>query len=144
MDRSRDAGTVIDLLAGLSSTGVDVTFVLDRRYQHGSNITQLKQRWPSARRLPVYTWQNDEDAIAKLHAKILIADRRDLLITSANLTGYGMRRNLEFGLRSKADQPRTRAIISRASSQAASSRKSRGPDTAGGPSSRLRRLPGAG
>jgi hypothetical protein len=95
-----DVGAIIDLLAGFSSTGIDVTFVLDRRYQEGWNVTQLKQRWPSGRRRPaLYTWQNEEDAIAKLHAKVLIVDRRDLLITSANLTGYGMKRNLEFGLR---------------------------------------------
>ncbi len=95
-----DAGTVIDLLAERSSAGVDITFVLDRRYQEGWNVTQLKQRWPSGRRRPaLYTWQHDEDAIAKLHAKVLIVDRRDLLITSANLTAHGMKQNLEFGLR---------------------------------------------
>jgi hypothetical protein len=95
-----DAGTVIDLLADRSSAGVDITFVLDRRYREGRNVAQLKQRWPSGRRRPaVYTWQHEEDAIAKLHAKVVIVDRHDLLITSANLTGHGMRRNLEFGLR---------------------------------------------
>jgi phosphatidylserine/phosphatidylglycerophosphate/cardiolipin synthase-like enzyme len=95
-----DTQTVIDLLAELSSTGVDITFVLDRRYQAGWNVAQLKQRWPAGRRKPaLYTWQHEKDAIAKLHAKVLIVDRRDLLITSANLTGHGMKGNLEFGLR---------------------------------------------
>jgi hypothetical protein len=95
-----DAGTVVDRLAELSSSGVDITFVLDRRYQGGWNITQLRERWPIDRRPPnVYTWQDEDDPIAKLHAKVLIVDRRDLLITSANLTGHGMRHNLEFGLR---------------------------------------------
>lgn len=47
-----DAGAIIDLLAGLSSTGIGVTFVLDRRYQEGWNVTQLKQRWLPARRRP--------------------------------------------------------------------------------------------
>jgi hypothetical protein len=95
-----DAATVVETLAELSSAGVDIAFVLDRRYQDGWNITQLKQRWPLGRRKPaVYSWQDDADAIAKLHAKVLIVDRRDLLITSANLTGHGMKDNLEFGLR---------------------------------------------
>lgn len=95
-----DAGTVIDLLADRSSAGVDVTFVLDRRYQDGWNVSQIKQRWPLGRRRPsLFTWQDQDDEIAKLHAKVLIVDRRDLLITSANLTGHGMRHNLEFGLR---------------------------------------------
>jgi phosphatidylserine/phosphatidylglycerophosphate/cardiolipin synthase-like enzyme len=94
------AANVIQALAELSSAGVDITFVLDRRYQDGWNITQLQQRWPLGRRRPaVYAWQDDADAMAKLHAKVLIVDRRDLLITSANLTGHGMKHNLEFGLR---------------------------------------------
>ncbi len=33
-----------------------------------------------------------------LHAKVLIADRRAALVTSANLTGGGMRNNFELGL----------------------------------------------
>jgi phosphatidylserine/phosphatidylglycerophosphate/cardiolipin synthase-like enzyme len=95
-----DSGSVIDQLAELSSAGVDVTFVLDRRYQEGWNVAQLKRRWPSGRRPPsLYTWQHEDDAIAKLHAKVLVVDRRDLLITSANLTSHGMKHNLEFGLR---------------------------------------------
>jgi hypothetical protein len=95
-----DTGVVIDRLAELSSSGVDVTFILDHRYQEGWNITQLRQRWPAGRRPPtLYTWQDQDDSIAKLHAKVLIVDGRDLLITSANLTGHGMRHNLEFGLR---------------------------------------------
>lgn len=97
---SGDAGTVIDLLAERSSEGVDVTFILDARYQEGRNVTELKRRWPAGRRRPsLFTWQDQLDSIAKLHAKVVIVDRRDLLITSANLTGHGMRHNLEFGLR---------------------------------------------
>lgn len=95
-----DAAEVIDLLARLSSRGVDVTFGLDSRYQQGWNITQLKKHWPAERRPPtVYTWQHADDPIAKLHAKVLIVDQRDLLITSANLTGHGLKHNLEFGVR---------------------------------------------
>lgn len=95
-----DAAAVIDRLAELSSAGVDITFVLDRRYQNGWNVIQIKERWPVGRRRPaLYSWQDEEDAIAKLHAKVLVVDRRDLLITSANLTGHGMKHNLEFGLR---------------------------------------------
>jgi hypothetical protein len=95
-----DAGEVIDLLARLSSRGVDVTFALDSRYQRGWNISQLRKHWPVGRRPPtIYTWQHDDDPIAKLHAKVLIVDQRDLLITSANLTGHGLKHNLEFGVR---------------------------------------------
>jgi phosphatidylserine/phosphatidylglycerophosphate/cardiolipin synthase-like enzyme len=35
----------------------------------------------------------------KLHAKVLVADRGDALVTSANLTSYAMDRNMEMGAR---------------------------------------------
>ena len=34
-----------------------------------------------------------------LHAKVAVADRRDVLVTSANLTGSAMRHNMELGIR---------------------------------------------
>lgn len=37
--------------------------------------------------------------MAALHAKLLVADREDALITSANLTYHGFERNLEMGIR---------------------------------------------
>lgn len=99
-----EAATVIDLLAQRSSAGVDVTFVLDARYQDGWNIAELKRRWPTGRRRPeLYTWQDTKDTVAKLHAKVVLVDDRDLLITSANLTGHGMSHNLEFGVRVHGD-----------------------------------------
>lgn len=33
-----------------------------------------------------------------MHAKVLVVDRRVALVGSANLTGYGLERNLECGL----------------------------------------------
>ena len=82
-----------------------MTFVLDRDYNPGGsasghNWDQLRQGWPDdAPRPGVYTWGDDDDQIAKLHAKVIVVDRRDLLITSANLTGHGMSGNLELGAR---------------------------------------------
>ena len=35
----------------------------------------------------------------KLHAKVIVADRHDALVTSANLTHAGLLENLEMGLR---------------------------------------------
>lgn len=33
-----------------------------------------------------------------MHAKVQVVDRRTALVGSANLTGYGLERNLECGL----------------------------------------------
>jgi phosphatidylserine/phosphatidylglycerophosphate/cardiolipin synthase-like enzyme len=45
--------------------------------------------WPAARRA---------EHGAKMHAKIAVADRRELLVSSANLTQSGVGRNIEAGL----------------------------------------------
>lgn len=45
--------------------------------------------WPAGRRA---------DRNAKMHAKIAVADRRELLVSSANLTQSGVDRNIEAGL----------------------------------------------
>ena len=47
----------------------------------------------------MYSWGDDDDKLAKLHAKAVVVDRRDLLVTSANLTGHGVSGNLELGAR---------------------------------------------
>ena len=64
------------------------------------SLQQLWARWPEQRRRPtVYSWQHEDDELAKLHAKVVIVNRHDVLITSANLTGHGLGRNLEIGRR---------------------------------------------
>ena len=46
------------------------------------------------------TWEVPEaEKHLKLHAKVLVADRRDALVTSANLTMHALDRNMEMGVR---------------------------------------------
>ena len=96
---------VLDRLVAARRRGAQVTFVIDRNYDPdgsgpGHNYGELRARWPvEALRPDVYGWGDDDDRIAKLHAKVIIVDRRDLLVTSANLTGHGMSGNLELGAR---------------------------------------------
>ena len=96
---------ILNRLAAVRRRGARVTFVFDRNYDpigtgSGHNYEQLQSRWPAdAPRPDVYSWGDDDDRIAKLHAKMIIVDRRDLLVTSANLTGRGMSGNLELGIR---------------------------------------------
>ena len=37
--------------------------------------------------------------MAKMHAKVIVADARDALVTSANLTRHGFVGNVEMGVR---------------------------------------------
>jgi phosphatidylserine/phosphatidylglycerophosphate/cardiolipin synthase-like enzyme len=99
-----DAGAVLDQLARARGRGARLTFVVDRAYVGAGvphhNLIQLRDRWPKGVPRPeVYSWGDEDDRIAKLHAKLVVVDRRDMLVTSANLTGHGMSGNLELGAR---------------------------------------------
>ena len=62
----------------------------DEPYQAFTGINGIELwHWPAARR---------SEPGAKMHAKLAVADRRILLITSANLTQSGVAKNIEAGL----------------------------------------------
>jgi phosphatidylserine/phosphatidylglycerophosphate/cardiolipin synthase-like enzyme len=62
----------------------------DEPYQAFTGINGIELwHWPTARRT---------EPGAKMHAKLALADRRVLLITSANLTQSGVAKNVEAGL----------------------------------------------
>lgn len=48
----------------------------------------------------IYTFVPHKKGIS-LHAKILIIDKKEILTTSANVTGHGIHSNIEFGMRHK-------------------------------------------
>lgn len=94
---------VIGLIADASARGVSVTMVLDsgEKSYGKNNRNVLSELWPAGRTMPsLFTWEVHEfEKHLKLHAKLLVADRRDALVTSANLTMYAMDRNMEMGVR---------------------------------------------
>ncbi len=101
------AQDLLGRLGELSTRGVNVEFIVDRRYSgydgiggEGHSIREIQKHWPKNRRRPVIrSWASPDNASAKLHAKVVIVDGRDLLVTSANLTGAGLGDNLELGVR---------------------------------------------
>lgn len=94
---------VIASLADAVTRGVLVSLVVDERVRPDGRDNRgiLVSAWPSGVALPkILTWRlPPDDQHLKLHAKVLVADRRDALVTSANLTSYGMDRNIEMGVR---------------------------------------------
>ena len=64
--------------------------------------------WPVASPVPsVFTWpEAPHDTMAKLHAKVIVADGRDALVTSANLTYHGYEANIEIGVRVSGEPAR--------------------------------------
>lgn len=94
---------VIASLAEAVTRGLVVNVVVDERVRPDGrdNRRILTSAWPVGIELPkILTWRLPPgDQHLKLHAKILVADRRDALVTSANLTSYAMDRNMEMGVR---------------------------------------------
>lgn len=94
---------VIDSLAEAVRRRVRVTLIVDERNREdGRNNRQiLLDAWPDECATPrILTWRLPPgDRHLKLHAKVLVADDRDALVTSANLTSYAMDRNIEMGVR---------------------------------------------
>jgi cardiolipin synthase len=102
---------IIDLMAAAVTRGVKVVMVLDEGEKgYGKNNRDtLVSLWPKEVALPILvTWKiPSDDKHLKLHAKVLVADRHDALVTSANLTMYALDRNMEMGVRAKG-QPSER------------------------------------
>jgi cardiolipin synthase A/B len=90
------AAQTVTAVADAANRGVVVTAVLHR----AANREALIASWRVGVSLPrVFTWPEADDPMAAVHAKVLIADRADALVTSANLTYHGFERNLEMGIR---------------------------------------------
>lgn len=102
---------IIELMAHAVARGVKVTMVLDEGEKgYGKNNRDtLIALWPKGVALPkLLTWKIPADDMhLKLHAKVLVADRHDALVTSANLTMYALDRNMEMGVRAQG-QPSER------------------------------------
>lgn len=97
-ERRTIAARVVDAISDAGRRGISVTAILNSRV--AANREALLSGWPANLRGPaIYTWPEQTDAMASLHAKLLIADRSDALVTSANLTYHGLEGNIEMGLR---------------------------------------------
>jgi phosphatidylserine/phosphatidylglycerophosphate/cardiolipin synthase-like enzyme len=93
------AAQTIDAIAQAGARGVIVTAVLHSQ----ANRHALLRAWrPGVRPPSIFKWlASDDDHKSAVHAKVLISDRRDGLVTSANLTYHGFEANIEMGLRVK-------------------------------------------
>lgn len=114
---------LLDLLRAKARSGVRVRFVFDsgEKSSGTDNFSALKQQWPSnmenAKR-EVFSWSEGLTKATstsghlydrKLHAKVIVADACDALVTSANLTKAGFLDNLEMGLRIRG--PKAEALV---------------------------------
>lgn len=90
---------LIGLLAAAAGRGAAVIMICDR----GRGAAQrILESWPS-RTPPPRIFHDRERAdgapYASMHAKCLLIDSKDLLVTSATFTFHGLRGNIEIGVR---------------------------------------------
>lgn len=104
---------LMQLLRDAAVGGANVIGICDR--EHGA-AQRVLERWPPGTRKPRLfqdRQRRDGARYASMHAKCLLVDGDDLLVTSANFTFHGLHGNIEIGIRlSGAPAAEARKIFS--------------------------------
>lgn len=97
-----DVSTIVKALNDASTRGVSISMLLESSQDHGGSMSfdvigKMEALVPNAH---LYTWRDRGGMFSegRVHAKVAVADRHTCFITSANLTGFAMDRNMEAGL----------------------------------------------
>lgn len=97
-----DVSSIVKALNAASARGVFVSMLLESSQDHGGTVSidgigKMRTLVPSAR---LYAWHGKVDPFSggRVHAKLAVADETMCFITSANLTGHAMDRNMEAGV----------------------------------------------
>ncbi len=94
--------SIVEALNAAHDRGVVISMLLELSQDHGGSITfdvigKMKRLVPGAR---LYAWRDKSEEFfeGSVHAKVAVADDHTGFITSANLTGYAMEKNIEAGV----------------------------------------------
>lgn len=97
-----DVSTIVKALNDAAERGVTITMLLESSQDHGGSINidvigKMRGLVPGAQ---LYAWRDrtGDFADGRVHAKVAVADKTSCFITSANLTGYAMEKNMEAGV----------------------------------------------
>ena len=97
---------ILELIESAIKRGVEVTMIVHMDDEN-RNMKVLSKMWPFPPRPVIYSRERGKDDIYfKIHAKMLVVDSSDLLVTSANLTYHGMSNNFEVGVRIRGNTAR--------------------------------------
>jgi len=91
--------SVIEALVRARRRGVTRMRIIANQLDRKIHV--LNSLWPGDTEKPDYYTRpkSSTDPMASLHAKLMLVDDRELLVTSANLTYHGLNSNVEIGLR---------------------------------------------
>lgn len=97
-----DVSSIVKALNAADDRGVAISMLLELSQEHGGSITfdaigKMRTLVPAAN---LYAWRDKADPFSdgRVHAKVAVADDRMCFITSANLTGHAMEKNMEAGV----------------------------------------------
>ncbi|MFD0666094.1 DISARM system phospholipase D-like protein DrmC [Ramlibacter sp. MAHUQ-53] len=97
-----DVQSIVAALTAAAHRRVEVSVLLELAQGHGGvlsfdSLGKMQAALPFAK---LYAWRDKgpEFVEGRVHAKVAVADGRKCFITSANLTGYAMERNIEVGV----------------------------------------------
>ncbi len=97
-----DVASIMAALAKAAERGVALSMLLESSDKHGGGVSidgiaRMREALPTAK---VYFWKDkgDEFAGGKVHAKVAVCDEDRCFISSANLTGHAMEKNMEAGV----------------------------------------------
>lgn len=94
--------TIVSALKAAVDGGVKVSVLLESSDEHGGGISvdsigKMRELLPGAR---VLHWAKKGGKFndGKVHAKVAVADGHECFLSSANLTGHAMEKNMEAGV----------------------------------------------
>jgi len=97
-----NVSTIVKALNAANDRGVIISMLLELSQDHGGSISfdaigKMRTLVPAAK---LYAWREKADPFSdgRVHAKVAVADGRMCFITSANLTGHAMEKNMEAGV----------------------------------------------
>ena len=94
--------SIIEALQKAMASGVQLSMLLESDGSHGGGVSfdvigKMRTALPGAK---IFFWADKPDAFVggKVHAKVAVADERLCFVSSANLTGHAMEKNMEAGV----------------------------------------------
>jgi cardiolipin synthase A/B len=97
-----DVASIMSALRNAIKRGVAVSMLLESSDKHGGGVSmdaigKMRAALPAAR---IYFWGEKSEPFigGKVHAKVAVCDEVICFISSANLTGHAMEKNMEVGV----------------------------------------------
>lgn len=97
-----DVPTVVMAMNQAANRGVRLRVLVEASTSHGGtlNVDHAASMRASVPAAEIYTWSDRRESFVdgKVHAKVAVVDGERAFITSANLTGHAMEKNMEAGV----------------------------------------------